>query len=145
MLSSQEEQAERRRVLANDARVREQSGTFFSHTHMDEGGRFAQVSNAQIVGADPIPAASAAHQIQLPDEPPLGLDNPALENSTVACPFEIKLAARYKLQRPPQYLQVSCQISTLLGRHLANRSVDFRSQRYAPTNRPRRSSQEHET
>jgi hypothetical protein len=91
MLSNQEDQGERRRVLANDARVREQSGTFFSHTHMDEGGRFAQVSNAQIVGADPIPnypAASAAHQIQLPDEPPLGFDNPALENSTVACPVE---------------------------------------------------------
>jgi len=83
MLSNQEDQAERRRVLANDARVREQSGTFFSHTHMDEGGRFAQVSNAQIVGADRIPnypAASVAHQIQLPDEPPLGFDNPALDH-----------------------------------------------------------------
>ena len=91
MLSSQKEQAERRRVLANDARVKEQIGTFLSHTHMDEGGRFAQVANAQIVCADPIPkypAASAAHQIQLPDEPPLGLDNPALENSTVACSVE---------------------------------------------------------
>jgi hypothetical protein len=55
MLSSQKEQAERRRVLANDARVKDQTGTFFSHTHMDEGGRFAQVATAQIVGADPIP------------------------------------------------------------------------------------------
>jgi hypothetical protein len=64
MLSSQEEQAERRRVLANDQRVKEQSGTFLSHTHMDEGGRFGQVASAQIVGADPIPRypAAAAHQ-----------------------------------------------------------------------------------
>jgi hypothetical protein len=60
MLSSQEEQAERRRVLANDQRVKEQSGTFLSHTHMDEGGRFAQVTTAQIVGADPIPNYPAA-------------------------------------------------------------------------------------
>src|SRR6516225_7524033 len=81
MLSSQEEQAERRRVLANDQRVKEQSGTFLSHTHMDEGGRFAQVSSAQIVGqtaAPSYPAASSPWQIQLPDEPPLGFDNPAL-------------------------------------------------------------------
>jgi hypothetical protein len=75
MLSSQEEQAERRRVLANDQRVKGQSGTFLSHTHMDEGGRFAQVANAQIVGADPIPnyPAAAAHQRDpVPIEPPLG-------------------------------------------------------------------------
>jgi hypothetical protein len=83
MLSSQEEQAERRRVLANDQRVKEQSGTFLSHTHMDEGGRFAQVSSAQIVGQTAVPnypAASAAHQIQLPDEPPLSVhENPAFD------------------------------------------------------------------
>ena len=75
MLSSQEEQAERRRVLANDQRVKEQSWTFLSHTHMDEGGRFAQVTTAQIVGADPIPnyPAAAPHQRDpVPIEPPLG-------------------------------------------------------------------------
>jgi hypothetical protein len=75
MLSSQEEQAERRRVLANDQRVKEQSGTFLSHTHMDEGARFSQVTSAQIVGADPIPKypAAADHQRDpVPDEPALG-------------------------------------------------------------------------
>src|SRR6516225_2551727 len=95
MLSSQEEQAERRRVLANDHRVKEQSGTFLSHTHMDEGGRFAQVANAQIVGADPIPnyPAAAPHQHDpVPIEPPLGycvndLTPHELEPSMVsACP-----------------------------------------------------------
>jgi hypothetical protein len=112
MLSSQEEQAERRRVLANDQRVREQSGTFLSHTHMDEGGRFAQVSNAQIVGADPIPnypAASAAHQIQLPDEPPLGLDNPALEPS-------MWVEARGPADAPASHLDVERAWASLSSR-----------------------------
>jgi hypothetical protein len=75
MLSSQEDQAERRRVLQNDQRVREQTGTYLSHTHDDAGGRFAAISNAQVVGAQPTvnyPAASSSWQIQLPDEPPLG-------------------------------------------------------------------------
>jgi hypothetical protein len=44
MLSRQEEQAERRRVLANDQRVKEQTGTYLSHTHDDiHQGRFAGV------------------------------------------------------------------------------------------------------
>jgi hypothetical protein len=88
MLSSQEEQAERRRVLANDQRVNEQSGTFLSHTHMDERGRFAQVATAQIVGADPIPKypAAAAHQRDpVPDEPGLGYRIDELEPSMSAC------------------------------------------------------------
>jgi hypothetical protein len=82
MLSKQVEQAERRATLENDRRVREQTGTFFSHTHDDiHQGRFAAIGPATVVGSTqfpPYPAASAAHQIQLPDEPPLGLDNPAL-------------------------------------------------------------------
>src|SRR6516162_9576287 len=71
--SDQEEQAERRRVLLQDADLRqqqqeqaqrEQVSTFFSHTHADEingGGRFAAVSPASIVGSEPAvkyPAAS---------------------------------------------------------------------------------------
>jgi hypothetical protein len=79
MLSNQEDQAERRRVLANDARVREQdqAGTFLSHTHSDAGGRFAQVGAQTVVGADPIPQyPPASSPWQGPDlvgqEPPLG-------------------------------------------------------------------------
>jgi hypothetical protein len=88
MLSSQEEQHERRAVQANDARVKEQSrtGTFMSHAQADAEipGRFAAISNAFVVGSKPdiagaYPAASFAHQTQLPDEEPLGFDNPALE------------------------------------------------------------------
>jgi hypothetical protein len=88
MLSWQEEQAERLRTLLNDARVREQEqargSTFHQFAQADAQtprGRFTQVEAATVVGANPVmnyPAASAAHQIQLPDEPPLGFDNPAL-------------------------------------------------------------------
>src|SRR6516225_12409491 len=83
MLTDQEERAKKRRTLLNDARVREQSkngdtGTFLSHTHIDDaGGRFAAVNAAKIVGQSPAiaaayPAASSAHQTELPPEPSLG-------------------------------------------------------------------------
>ena len=95
MLTDQEEQAEKRRTLLNDARVRAQSkngdtGTFLSHTHIDDaGGRFAAVNAAKIVGQSPgiaasYPAASAAHQTELPPEPSLGFsidEMPGLESS----------------------------------------------------------------
>jgi hypothetical protein len=83
MLTDQDEQAEKRRTLLNDARVRNQSqngdtGTFLSHTHIDDaGGRFSAVNAAKIVGQSPAiaaayPAASFAHQTELPPEPSLG-------------------------------------------------------------------------
>jgi hypothetical protein len=75
MLSSQEEQAERRRVLANDQRLKEQTGTYLSHTHSDMGGRFAAVGAAYVVGSTALPAypAAAAHQRDpVPPENPLG-------------------------------------------------------------------------
>ena len=93
--SDQEDQADKRRTLINDARVRNQSngdtGTFLSHTHIDDaGGRFAAVNAAKIVGQSPAiaasyPAASAAHQTELPPEPSLGFsidEMPGLEPST---------------------------------------------------------------
>jgi hypothetical protein len=92
MLSRQEEELERRAVLENDRRVREQQkrqseGTTF-HQHAqaqaDETnqGRFAATGVPNVIGPTPIPkypAASSSWQIQLPDEPPLGFDNPALD------------------------------------------------------------------
>jgi len=86
MLESQIDQHERREVQRNDQLVRrQQGGTFHQHAVADAAtphGRFTQVNAATVVGATAVPqypAASSAHQIQLPDEPPLGLDNPALE------------------------------------------------------------------
>jgi hypothetical protein len=95
--SDQEDQAEKRRALLNDARIRDQSrngdtGTFLSHTHIDDaGGRFAAVNAAKVVGQSPgiaaqYPAASAAHQTELPPEEPLGYRIDAMpgdETSTV--------------------------------------------------------------
>jgi hypothetical protein len=83
---AQREQAQRRATLDNDRKVREQGGTFLSHTHSDLGGRYSAVGAQTIVGQtpNPYPAASSSWQIQLPDEPPLGLDNPELEPSFLA-------------------------------------------------------------
>jgi hypothetical protein len=80
---AQREQAERRRVLANDQRVREQTGTFMSHTHSDAGGRFSAVGAAYVIGSTAVPqypqASGPFQRDPVPDEPPLGFDNPALE------------------------------------------------------------------
>jgi len=78
MLESQIDQEERRRTLQNDVRVREQTGTYLSHTHDDiHQGRFAAIGPAQVIGskadvASAYPAASSAHQVELPPEPPTG-------------------------------------------------------------------------
>ena len=98
MLSKQEEEQERRATLENDRRVREQQqaqgGTFYQHglAQADEinQGRFAAVGAPTVVGSKPnpstqYPAASAAHQTELPPEQPLGFsidDMPGLENPT---------------------------------------------------------------
>jgi hypothetical protein len=87
MLESQREQEERRRTLQNDVRVREQTGTFMSHTHDDiHQGRFAAIGPAVIVGSTEFPnyPAAAAHQRDpVPDEPPLSpYENDAFEPST---------------------------------------------------------------
>jgi hypothetical protein len=93
MLSRQEEERERREVLANDRRVREQgqAGTFLSHTHSDAGGRFAAVGAATVIGskadvAAAYPAASAAHQTELPPENPLGYSVEAMTEPSLEQP-----------------------------------------------------------
>lgn len=84
MLSSQEEQAERERVLENDRRVREQQkvGTLLDHAKAQgldiAGGRYGAAMGAPTVtGSKPIvqyPAASGPWQGPDPvgDEPALG-------------------------------------------------------------------------
>ena len=90
MLESQIDQAERRRVLDNDRRVREQSGTMHAHAIADAQqprGRFSAVETSYVVGSKPTisyPAASAAHQTELPPEPSLGYSVDALEPSELA-------------------------------------------------------------
>jgi hypothetical protein len=85
MLSRQEEQAERLEVMENDKRLRRSQGsTFFDHTHNDTGGRYSAISNATVIGTDPIPrypqlpaSSPWAGPDLVGDEPPLS-DNPAL-------------------------------------------------------------------
>jgi hypothetical protein len=92
MLSKQEEEQERREVLENDRRVREQqqqTGTFFSHgvsQALDTaGGRYGAAMGApNVTGATPIPKypAAAAHQADpVGTEPPLGFSVNDLEPS----------------------------------------------------------------
>jgi hypothetical protein len=95
MLSSQEEQAERRRVMAQDASLREQGGTFHQHAQADADtprGRFSAVSNAYVVGSTAVPqypAASGPFQRDpVPNEEPLGYAIDAVEPSTVVTDVE---------------------------------------------------------
>src|SRR5215471_5611458 len=89
MLSSQEEQEVRRRTMQNDARVREQGGTMHAFAVSDAAtprGRYSQVTTENVVGATALPnypagpawCADPGSQLL---EPPLGLDNPALDPS----------------------------------------------------------------
>jgi hypothetical protein len=80
-----EDQAERRRVLRNDARVREQSrnrdtSAYIDHAHSELGGRYAITEHATITGVvspspPPLPDSSPwAGRDPVPDEPPLGYE-----------------------------------------------------------------------
>jgi hypothetical protein len=104
--SDQEEQAEKRRVVLQDADVRNRSrngdtGTFLSHTHIDDaGGRFAAVNAVRIVGQSPAiaaayPAASAAQQTELPPGPSLGFSIDAMpeQESSMAIPCSSSVEA----------------------------------------------------
>jgi hypothetical protein len=106
MLSKQEEEQERREVLENDRRVREQQrgGTTFhqyaeSTRNDDLGGRFAALGPSSVIGATPIlsyPAAAPHQRDPVGTEPPLGYaidDMPPLESSAVPCVEETGASA----------------------------------------------------
>jgi hypothetical protein len=92
MTSEQEEQAEKLRVTLQDADLRRQQqqaqATSFhklaqADVDMQPHDRFHQVTAARVVGSTSspaalYPAASAAHQTELPPEPPTGIDINAL-------------------------------------------------------------------
>ena len=89
---AQREQHERRRVLAQDASLRDQTGTYMSHTHDDiHQGRFAAIGPAVVVGSTAVPQypAAAAHQRDpCGQEPPLGYRIDELEPSSLLAPPE---------------------------------------------------------
>jgi hypothetical protein len=97
-------QAEKRRI------IREQATTMFQHALAQagelSGGRFGAATPAPTVtGATPVPsypAASAAHQIQLPDEAPLSpYENSAIEISADSIHAE-QLGAPVAEAPPPE-------------------------------------------
>jgi hypothetical protein len=91
MLSSQEEQQERIRVMRNDARLREQAGTFMSHTHSDVGGRYgAAQPSPYVIGSTPTPIYPQAAFQHDPCglEPPLGYRVDAPDEPSTTPPVE---------------------------------------------------------
>jgi hypothetical protein len=89
MLSSQEEQQERRRVFAQDQSVPRQGSTFHQHATADANiprGRFSAVEAAYAVGSTATPqypqASTPFQRDPVPDESPLD-DNPALEVASI--------------------------------------------------------------
>jgi len=102
MTTDQEEQAEKRRVMLQDAGVRQQQQTSTFHQHAqaqaDEisQGRYRATGVPRVVGSTPTPAsqypaATAAHQTEVPPEGPLGYRvdaMPGLESS-MAPPVEV--------------------------------------------------------
>ena len=87
MLSSQEEQAERRRVFAQDQSVQRQATTMHAFAQADAAttrGRFSAHEAATVVGAEPTinyPAASPHQHDPCGQEPPLGFEIDQLEPS----------------------------------------------------------------
>jgi hypothetical protein len=79
MLESQIEREERKEVLRNDLRVKDQSNTMLGFTHDEVGGRFKEVASSNVIGTTaipPYPAASGPWQGPdlVGDEPPLAFD-----------------------------------------------------------------------
>jgi hypothetical protein len=88
MTTKADEQAERRRVMAQDASLPDQTGTFMSHTNSEIGGRYgAATPTPYVIGSTAVPiypqAAAPFQRDPVPNEPPLSFDNPALETSTI--------------------------------------------------------------
>jgi hypothetical protein len=103
--SDQEDQAERRRGLINDARVRDQSrngdtSSYIDHYSPEMGGRFSNVGTASVVGQTPnpyppLPENNPWRSDPVPAEPPLGyrIDAmPELETSTGVPPVSPPVA-----------------------------------------------------
>jgi hypothetical protein len=99
-------QAERRRIMIEERRMR----TYYGHTqHTDEdiyGGRFAKANTTTVVGAGPVsypqqPAGSPWAKDECPPEPPLGWSVDAQE--AVGEKFEVAASttAEPEVEEPP--------------------------------------------
>ena len=106
---------ERITVMRNDQRVREQArqgSTYkaFADADAELPGRFQSIAAAHVVGSTPIPkypelpANSPFHHDPVPNEPPLGLTNPAIEPSTDLSAVEHLGAPAAEVAPPPDRL-----------------------------------------
>jgi hypothetical protein len=85
-----EQQEERRRVFAQDQSLPKQAITFYQHALADADiprGRFTEHERSTVIGSTPTPAYPAGPAWSADPgaqcvEPPLGLDNPALEEAS---------------------------------------------------------------
>jgi hypothetical protein len=92
MLTSQEDQHDRRETLRNDLKVREQAATFFDFAQSaatDIGGRYATETKQTVVGTTPFPypplppSSPWAGPDLVGQEPPTGYRIDDLEHPTV--------------------------------------------------------------
>jgi hypothetical protein len=103
MLESQREQAERRRMMLDEARardrLREQGSTFLAQTHSEMGGRFSSVGAQTVIGADPVAnyPAAAPHQ-----RDPCGIEPPLGYSVNQLTPHELEPSLAHPLENPPQ-------------------------------------------
>jgi hypothetical protein len=103
MLSNQIDQAERRRTLENDRRLREQQreqgSTFLAQTHSEMGGRFSSVGAQMVIGAEPTISypAAAPHQ-----RDPCGIEPPLGYSVNQLTPHELEPSLTHPLENPPQ-------------------------------------------
>jgi hypothetical protein len=100
MREDQIDQSERKAVLENDRKVLEQRGsTFHQHAVAEANvglGRYGALGNPTVVGASEAtryPAASAAHQTELPPEPSLGFSIDEMPGSSMAAPSSCSVEA----------------------------------------------------
>jgi hypothetical protein len=107
--SQSSEQEERRLREAEHRRGLIEGATLHQFAVADAAiprGRFAQVEATTVIGskldaAAAYPAASAAHQTELPPEPPLGFDNPALNESSAV--LHVEATGDPVSDAPPRY------------------------------------------
>jgi hypothetical protein len=127
MLESQREQAERRRVMLDEARARdrlrdqqrEQGSTFLAQTHSEMGGRFSSVGAQMVVGADPVanyPAAAPHQRDPCGIEPPLGYRIDELEPAIAPPVVEAQASGPAEAPASPSLSEHAAGSSTPLRR-----------------------------
>ena len=138
MAGEEIDQAEKRRVLANDLSVLRQQregSTYFQHTHPEDegGGRFSAINSATVIGTAPIPqypelpTNSPSHHDPVPDEPPLGFsvnEMVPIEPSTVSASSPVEAPGPASVDAPSMVLPVPVDVPRAGAGPLSNKEED---------------------